>query len=74
MTYKIVKCPNCKVFSMTLAEVSFKCINCSKTFDITRLKIYFSNNNPQIVTKTLQKIKQEQHIQRYGDEKINDFF
>ena len=74
MTYKIVRCPNCKNYAMTSADKAFKCIICSKTSDISKLKIYFSSDSPQAATQVLKRIKQEQHIIDHGEDNINDFF
>jgi hypothetical protein len=74
MTYKIVKCPNCKNYAMTSADKVFKCIICSKTTDITKMKIHFQSDSPQAVTQVLQKIKQEEFIRDHGNPKDDDYF
>lgn len=71
--YKIVKCWNCKTYGMTTANVSFKCLKCNKTFDINKMKIYYSTDSPQIATKVLQRIKEEEAREKFGDERYDEF-
>lgn len=71
--YKIVKCEYCKKYSMTSASKIFKCIFCSKSQDITKMRIYFESDSPQVTTKALQNIKREEFILYKGEDGIDDF-
>lgn len=58
--YKIVKCPNCKNFQMSLSSKIFSCKFCLKKDSILKMRIYFENSSPGVVNDVLKKIKQEQ--------------
>lgn len=62
--YKLIKCPNCKKFQITSAEKTFKCINCLKSKTIKNMKIYYENENPNLVSIALKKIKEEIGLQQ----------
>ena len=71
--YKVVKCPKCKRFSMTSADVSFRCVVCSKTSDVTKMRVYYATDSPQIATKVLQRLKEEEAREKFGDERYDRF-
>lgn len=71
--HKIIKCHFCKKFAITSSKTTYKCINCKKSFLISKTKIYFESDNPKIVTLVLQKIKKEEFIQKKGNEFLDEF-
>lgn len=71
--YKIVKCPKCKKFQMSVSEKSFSCKHCSNKESILKMKIYFENSSPQIVSEILKKIKQEEFNIKENIKKLDEF-
>jgi len=65
--YKIVKCYNCKKYAMTAANKRFKCISCSKSFDVEKMKIFFESFSAKEVSLVLRKIKEESFENSYDD-------
>ncbi|MFW5704972.1 MAG: DUF5817 domain-containing protein [Nanoarchaeota archaeon] len=67
--YKIVCCPKCHKFAITTAGVSFSCIHCRKTSDLSKMKIFFTTDSPEVARKVLQKI----NAQKGGYEEFDGF-
>jgi hypothetical protein len=42
---------------MSTAKENFKCIKCSKTKKITRMRIYFESDTPRESTEVLKQVK-----------------
>jgi len=72
--YKLIKCKNCKTFNITNAKIVTKCKYCNKNINLKNIKIYFQNENPNILTKTLQTIKEEEFKNDIKLEGQDDFF
>lgn len=68
--YKIVRCPNCTTFQITSSDKTLKCVKCSKTKVLSKLRILYSDDNPQFATKVLQEIKLQKPKQneKYSEE------
>lgn len=72
--YKIFKCSYCKMFNMSSAKKNVKCMKCFKNQDISKKKIYFEDENPQVVSKVLIELKAEVFKADFKNEGTDDFF
>lgn len=57
--YSVIRCFNCKKFQLSSANKIFSCVYCKKTKEITRIRIYYQSQTPQLAQEVLKKIKEE---------------
>ncbi len=71
--YKIFRCNFCRMFNMSSAKKNFKCMKCYKNIDVSKRKIYFLDENPQVVSKVLIELKAEDFKSNELNDGLDDF-
>ena len=56
--FKVVKCPNCYLFSVSGASRTFKCQRCKKTRTFNNLRIFYKSTDPRNASEFLRKLKE----------------
>ncbi len=75
--YHIVKCSNCGLAQVTSSTNSLKCQRCSKSRVMSSLKKFFSSYDAKEASIALQKLKENEAIQKdkfsleFGEFKLN---
>ncbi len=64
LVYKLVRCSQCGLFQVTTSQKTLKCLKCSKSKQLSLLKIFYSTENGQDAAKMLSKLKEEEAIKK----------